>query len=237
MLFQEVEEAQPFRRIDVRLALLLHVAARRVDQNRVLGEKPVAVARAANPLQVVGEVDRKVQAGLAQGRGLAGGRRPDDHVPRHLAQELASAQLAALQFDHHLGELGADGGDVLFAGAQRFFHHGRSDFGDEHAVGPDRPALRDDQPDQPEDDQQRNDDDADIFRGEGFVSTDPDDRAEHPDNQRKQRDADQRPQPARCQNRPEEAQDEHLTASFRPAPRRGGSRPVPRGCCRRPLDR
>ena len=54
VLLQEVEEAEPFGGVDLGLALLLDVAAGGVDQHRVLGEEPVAVARAADALQVVG---------------------------------------------------------------------------------------------------------------------------------------------------------------------------------------
>ena len=96
VLLQEVEEAKPFRCVDIRLAFLLDVAARSVDQHRVLGEEPIAVTRAADALQVIGEVDREIETRLAQCRGLAGGRRSDDDIPRHLAQELAATELAPL---------------------------------------------------------------------------------------------------------------------------------------------
>ena len=42
-------------------ALLQHVAAGGVDQHRVLGEEPVAVAGAADALQVVGQVEREAR--------------------------------------------------------------------------------------------------------------------------------------------------------------------------------
>ena len=95
MFLQQIEEAQPFRGVDIRLALLLDIAAGGVDQNRMLGKEPVAIARAADALQVVGQVDREIEPGLAQRRRLAGRRRPDDDIPRHVAQEFSVCRACA----------------------------------------------------------------------------------------------------------------------------------------------
>ena len=95
MLLQEIEKAQPLRGVGVGGALLLGIASGRVDEHGMFGEEPVAVARAADPAEVVVEVDGEIEARLPKGRGLARRRRPDDHVPGQFPQEAAPAQLAA----------------------------------------------------------------------------------------------------------------------------------------------
>ena len=69
--------------------ILRGVAARRVEQDRLVREPPVAVARAADAAQrLLAELlrQRKVQAGVHQHRGLARARRADDDVPRQLVE-------------------------------------------------------------------------------------------------------------------------------------------------------
>ena len=71
------------------VAVLRGVAAGGVEQHGVVGEPPVAVARAADAAdrllaELLGE--RKAQARVDQRRRLARARRADEHVPRQLVQ-------------------------------------------------------------------------------------------------------------------------------------------------------
>ena len=84
MLLQKLEELVPGRGISGLVALLDDIPARRVDEHGLVREPPVAVARAADPLdrplaELVGEGE--VQIGVDQRRGLARPRRADDDVP------------------------------------------------------------------------------------------------------------------------------------------------------------
>ena len=77
---QQLQESGPGRGIDGLMAILGRVAAGGVDQDRLVGEPPVAVARAADAAhgvlaELVGE--GKVEAGVDERRRLARARRPD----------------------------------------------------------------------------------------------------------------------------------------------------------------
>ena len=74
---QQVEEAEPGGGVGLAVALLRGVAAGGVEQHGLVGEPPVAVARAADALQralAARVAERKAQAGVEQRRGLAGAR-------------------------------------------------------------------------------------------------------------------------------------------------------------------
>ena len=221
VLLEQVEEAQPLGGVDLGLALLLHVAAGGVDEDGGLGEEPVAVARAADALEVVGEVEGELEPGLAQRRGLARRRRADDHVPGHLAQEAAAAELAALQLGHDLLELRPDRGDALGGGVVRL-DLGKGELGDEEPVGAHRPAPGEDDPEEPEEDEAEDEAEARELAGQGARGADGDERAEEPDDRREEREADQAPEPAGGEEGPEEAEHTHLRAASRSGSRRGG---------------
>src|SRR5262249_30698365 len=110
-LLEQAEEVAPSRLVDRLVAVLRGVAAGRIDDHRLLGEIPIAVARAAFALdllraETLGE--RKALAGIEQRRGLAAAGRPDDHVPRELV-EVAAARVAAhgAHLRERLGQLAA----------------------------------------------------------------------------------------------------------------------------------
>ncbi|MNG95652.1 hypothetical protein D3C79_546940 [compost metagenome] len=99
---EQVEEAQPGRLVDLGVAVLGGVAAGSVEQHRLVGEPPVAVARAADTAdgalaQLRGQ--REVQARIDQRGGLARTGRADDHVPRQLVEvaPFVTAQAGLLQ--------------------------------------------------------------------------------------------------------------------------------------------
>src|SRR5690606_19118068 len=99
VLFQQAEKAEPRGLIDVRVAVLRRVAAGRVDQDRIVREPPVAVARAADAADRIRPealAQREAQTRAHERRGFAGARRADDDVPRQVVQvqpPLAAARL------------------------------------------------------------------------------------------------------------------------------------------------
>ncbi len=92
MLFQHVKKTQPFGGVNIGFALLLNITSGGIDQNGVFGKEPVAISGAADPLQIIRQINREMQTGLAQGGGFSGAGRTDDHIPRHFTQEFAPAQ-------------------------------------------------------------------------------------------------------------------------------------------------
>ncbi len=97
MLAEQLEEAGPRRGVHLAVRLLGGVAPGRVEQHRLVGEPPVAVARAADAADGAGAEalrQRKLQAGIDQRGGLARTRRADEDVPGQLVQILAAAEQA-----------------------------------------------------------------------------------------------------------------------------------------------
>ena len=94
LLLQEVEEGEPALAVALGVGILRRVAAGRVDQHGLLGEPPVAIARAADALddglRLAAARERELQAGIDQRRGLAGARRPDDDVPGQVVEVVAA---------------------------------------------------------------------------------------------------------------------------------------------------
>ena len=90
---QQPEEAEPRGAVGLAVALVRGVAPGGVDQHRVGGEPPVAVARAADAadhrLADLGR-ERELESGIDQRRRLAGAGRPDDDVPGQLIDERAA---------------------------------------------------------------------------------------------------------------------------------------------------
>ncbi len=92
---QQVEEGRPPGPVGVGIVVLCRVAARGVDQHRLVGEPPLAVPRSAHATQmgVAGLLrDRKGQSGVQQGCRLSGSGGPDDHVPGLLVQRACATQ-------------------------------------------------------------------------------------------------------------------------------------------------
>ncbi len=109
---EHVEEGEPL------LVVVLggRVATGGVEEDGLVGEPPVAVARAADALAPTrGVEEREVEPrGLERG-GLAGARGADDHVPGQRVERLGAlhpAELARLERGEPLGELQLQGGDL-----------------------------------------------------------------------------------------------------------------------------
>ncbi len=87
---QQAEKAGPGLAVAALVAVLRGVAARGVDQHRLVGEPPVAVARAADAAKLVlRRASRRAETcspELTQRGGLARAGRADDDVPRQLVQ-------------------------------------------------------------------------------------------------------------------------------------------------------
>ncbi len=97
-LLQQLEKAEPGRAVGLAVAFLSGVAARGVEQHGLVGEPPIAVARAADALQrALGAriAERKAQPGVEQRGGLARAGGADEHVPGQLGDRAALAAGAA----------------------------------------------------------------------------------------------------------------------------------------------
>ena len=84
------------------------VAAGRVEEHRFVGEPPVAVARAADAAQRAladALLERELQAGVDERRGLAGAGRADDDVPRQVVEAVAAAPVLLQRGDRFLEPL------------------------------------------------------------------------------------------------------------------------------------
>ncbi len=93
---QQVEKMMPFAGITLLLTLLGTVAPGGIEQHRIIGEPPVAVAGAANAAQRrLAEFicQRKLQARVDQRGGFTGTGRADNHVPRQLIEILTAKAL------------------------------------------------------------------------------------------------------------------------------------------------
>ncbi len=122
VLLQQAQEAQPAGAVHAGVAVLRGVAAGRVDQHRLVGEPPVAVAGATHAAhraraERVGE--RKAQAAIGQRRGLARAGRADEQVPGKLIQiaPRTAAQLGALQRMQRLAQPSAQQRHLLGRGS------------------------------------------------------------------------------------------------------------------------
>ena len=100
VLLQQVEEREPALLVGLGVEILRRVAAGGVDQHRVLGEPPVAVARAADAgdrRRRCAARQRKLQPGIHQRGGLAGAGRADQQVPGQIVEIVALAAARLLQ--------------------------------------------------------------------------------------------------------------------------------------------
>ncbi len=110
-LLQQGQKAIPGGGVNLAVGFLRGVAAGGVDQHGLVGEPPIAIARAAHALhrglaQLLGQ--REVQARVHQGRGFARARRADEDVPRQLVEVLAALEqrrlARSLKHAHRLRE-------------------------------------------------------------------------------------------------------------------------------------
>ena len=93
--FAAARESRPRPGVDLAVRLLRRVAAGGVDEHRLVGEPPVAVARAADAAHaaaahLLGERER--EAGVEQRGRLARARRADEDVPGQLVEEGAAVE-------------------------------------------------------------------------------------------------------------------------------------------------
>ena len=97
---EHLEEREPALTVGLGVGILRRVAAGGVDQHRFLGEQPVAIARAADALDLGGLGalgEREVQAGIDQRRRLTRARRADHDVPGQIVEIVALAAGRLLQ--------------------------------------------------------------------------------------------------------------------------------------------
>jgi hypothetical protein len=96
MLVQEREALAPPDAVGRRVGVLCRISSSSIEEDRFVGEPPVAVARAADAAQRAFAdtlLERKLQAGIEQRRGLARAWRADDHVPRQVVEAVSAAPL------------------------------------------------------------------------------------------------------------------------------------------------
>ena len=95
---EELEEAEPAVLVGLGVRVLRRVAAGGIDQHRLVGEPPVAVARAAGAgdrRAAIGSEQRELEARLEERRGLAGAGRADDDVPGQRVEVVATCRSTA----------------------------------------------------------------------------------------------------------------------------------------------
>ncbi len=93
MLLQQAQKAGPGGAVHLGIAVLGGIAPGGVQQHRLVGEPPVAVAGAADAVDgVLAELlgQREAQPGVDQRGGLAAPGRADDQVPGELVDPLAA---------------------------------------------------------------------------------------------------------------------------------------------------
>ena len=97
---QQVEEGEPAAAVGLGVGILRRVAPGGVDQHGLVGEPPVAIARAADALHGRGRVvagERKLQAGIDERRRLAGAGRPDDEIPGQIVEGVRARLAGSFQ--------------------------------------------------------------------------------------------------------------------------------------------
>ena len=156
-----------------------------------------------------------MQARLFQRRGLAGAGRADDHIPRHLAQELLRAQAGLLHLAKDFGEFGVDRGKVRLARPDGCGLRRRGQFGHEHPVLPRRPKLRQKDREKPQDHHHADGDQAVQFLLQRMQVAQRQKRPELPDQRAKKHDADEDPQLAGDEKAEQTLDQAHVRASSR----------------------
>ena len=194
-LAQQREKAVPRAGIGLRVRFLGRVAAGGVDEHGLVGEPPVAIARAADAANagathLLGQ--RKSEPGVEQRRGLAGARRADEDVPGQLVEK--GAALPARSFAGRVLQHGERLAETLVERRQLAIRRARA-LG--HAIDQCRiratllPEAEHAAQDQQQE-ENRDDDDADPDRIERARLADGDQRPDPPDDRRQRDDADQR---------------------------------------------
>ena len=182
VLPQQRQELEPAGAVGRRVRVLGEIAARGVEEDRLVGEPPVAVARAADALQRIAAgflFERKVQAGVDERRRLSRTGCADDRVPRQVVEAVPAAPLRLERADGFLEPLPQrDGvGTRLLLGGG--LHHGRHQL----VARADRlQLLPQDRPDVGEHDQQDDDQPGDP-RLERVVVEEGEEGPGHPDEQ------------------------------------------------------
>lgn len=119
---QQVDKFQPLPGVLNLLALLSGVAPRGIQQNRLVGEPPVAVACAANAAQrgfTEAIRQRELQPGVGQRGGFTGTRRANNDVPRQLIEVLRAEALRPLRAMSRFAEVGFSASGRLHRNARQ----------------------------------------------------------------------------------------------------------------------
>ncbi len=99
-LLQQIEEGEPAFLVALGVGILRRIAPRRIDQNGLFREPPIAVARAADACdrgRRRAPRQRKFQTGIDQRRRLARARRTDDDVPGQIIEIAGLVAAGGLQ--------------------------------------------------------------------------------------------------------------------------------------------
>ena len=121
VFLEQPQKTQPTGIVGLSIAFLSGIAASSVDQHGVVGEPPIAIARATDPADgsfAHGLGQRKLQTGIYNCGGFARPRGADHHVPGQVLQVFAPV-FGFAQFCHGLLELVAqlaqfDGSQIIF---------------------------------------------------------------------------------------------------------------------------
>jgi hypothetical protein len=178
------------------------VAAGGVDEDRFVGEPPVAVARAADAAdgvlaELVGE--REAEAGVDERRRFPRTRRPDEDVPGQLVEILAVralAELGALEQRQRIFEPLLEDADLFLLRGRQVRRlgidgGGLADAVHQLIVGLLRAEQGHDVPDAPDDENDQNDDQPDDLAVERPHVADGDERPHEPHDQSQNDGADQ----------------------------------------------
>src|SRR6185312_5798040 len=198
---EQAKEALPARLVGRRVAVLSRVAAGGIEQDGLVGEPPVAIARAADTLHRVLDVfsrQREVEPGILQRRRLARAGRPDQHVPGQLIEVTALALAAGALLEERERFLealaqqrdllaGLGSGRVLGLG-QRLRHL---------VVGALLLDAREDVDEAPQEDNAHHHDEAHDLALERALVGDGDQRTDEPDDERQRDRADEGDEPLR----------------------------------------
>jgi len=201
-LLQQREEARPRGGVDLAVAALGGVAAGGIEQHGLVGEPPVAVARAADALDGILAhlaLERKAQARVHQRRGLAGAGRADEHVPGQLVEVVAAAaglvvEARLAQRAHRVVEALLELGHLALrhrAVAGGALAHRRQ----HRLVGAPGAVLLDALDDREEQDDEQDQADSRAGRPERTMVIERDGVADEPDQQRHDQQADEREHP------------------------------------------
>ena len=233
---QQGQEAGPGGTVDQFVGILGGVAPGGVQDHRLLGEPPVAVARAADAANgVLAELvhQREFHARIPERGGLARPRRTDDHVPRQLIQippgtERTAAQTRLFQRGDGLAEALLQGGDLLGRGVRLGLSRrggGGGDVGQHGGVGALAAYRHGHGPHRPAHDHHHDGDHPRHRPGQRLGPGDGDQRPDEPDQQRHEQQPQGGQHPAVQQPTEQNLQHRHGLAMV--LLQAGSSRPAP----------